>query len=106
MFTKTLMAALLAGLLATGATVGAGPAAAQASCLSQTDMRAALANGQALTFAQLRDLIFNQVPGEVVSAQLCVSGSQYVYQVVVQTRGGAYRPLTVDARSGIILAGN
>lgn len=106
MFTKTLMAALVSGLLATGAvSIGAAPAAAQAGCLSQTDMRSVLAAGQALSFAQLRQLIFNQVPGEVVSAQLCFNGSQYVYMVVVQTRGGAYRPLTVDAQSGTILAG-
>ena len=73
------------------------PAAAN-GCLSQGEARQAVQSGQAVSLSRLR----GNIPGEVLSAQLCRAGGGLVYVVSVLGEGGQVRRLTVDAVSGAV----
>ncbi|MFD1694831.1 PepSY domain-containing protein [Roseibium aestuarii] len=68
----------------------ASPAAAQ--CLSQDQARQAVASGQAAPLGSLK----GQIGGEIVKAELCIEGGQYVYRVSVVS-GGAVRTVVINA---------
>ena len=80
------------------------PASAQA-CLSASDARGPLQNGQILPLSQIGPRVAASVGGQVVSAELCQSGGRYVYIVNVLSRAGQVRRLTVDAGTGAIIGG-
>lgn len=103
MFKHILLAALFSGFLCIGAPIlGPGVANAQ-SCLSPAQAREAVQQGQVVPLSRLRGRITQEAGGEVVSAQLCQAGGQYVYLVNVLSAAGEVRRLTVNAGNGSIL---
>ncbi len=80
------------GLLLPGAALSQG-------CLSQGEARQAVQNGEAVSLSQLR----GNLPGDVVSAQLCRGGGALVYVVNVLGAGGKVERLQIDAQSGAIV---
>ncbi len=80
------------GLLLPGAALAQG-------CLSQGEARQAVQNGEAVSLSQIR----GNLPGDVVSAQLCRGGGALVYVVNVLGAGGKVERLQIDAQSGAIL---
>ncbi len=77
-----------------------GTALAQ-GCLSQSEARQAVQNGEAISLSQVR----GSLPGDVVSAQLCRGGGGLVYVVNVLGAGGKVQRITIDAQSCAV-AGN
>ncbi len=75
-----------------------GGAAAQAACLSQSEARAAVANGQARSLGSLA----GSVGGEIVRADLCKEGGRFVYRLSVVI-GGKVVQRVLDASSGQVL---
>ncbi len=65
---------------------------ANAACLSQSQTRQAVANGQAAPLGAVR----GQVNGEIVKAQLCQQGGGYVYRLSV-LKNGKVTTVTVNA---------
>lgn len=94
MVTPRISAVLLATALAIS---GTGGARAQ-GCLSPGEARQAVQNGDAISLSQVR----GNLPGDVVSAQLCHGGGGLVYVVNVLGAGGKVERLQIDARSGAI----
>ena len=102
--------AALALLLIASAT--AAPAAEVAKekprvCLSKSEQKAAISNGQAVTLAQAIRSIRGSVRGrgsrEVVNAQLCREEKGLVYLLTVLARDGKVTHMTVDATSGKVV---
>ncbi|SHE61000.1 hypothetical protein SAMN02745157_0551 [Kaistia soli DSM 19436] len=94
MVTLRISAVLFATALALS---GTGTALAQ-GCLSPGEARQAVQNGEAISLSQVR----GNLPGDVVSAQLCHGGGGLVYVVNVLGAGGKVERLQIDARSGAI----
>jgi hypothetical protein len=104
MFRQFLSVVALCGAFLAGGPVDLGPGIAEAqSCLSPSEARSAVQSRQVVSLSQIRGKISKEAGGEVVSAQLCTTGGQYVYLVNVLSRGGEVKRLTVDAGSGNIL---
>lgn len=105
MFKHLASTLVLAAALLTGgpALLGTGVAVAQA-CLSPSEARTAVQSRQVISLSQIRGKISREAGGEVVSAQLCTTGGQYVYLVNVLSSGGEVKRLTVDAGDGSILS--
>ncbi|MBZ9935013.1 hypothetical protein LB518_01800 [Mesorhizobium sp. BR1-1-16] len=95
MFTHRISAVLLVAALALS---GMGGAARAQGCLSPGEARQAVQNGEAISLSQVR----GNLPGDVVSAQLCHGGGGLVYVVNVLGAGGKVERLQIDARSGAI----
>lgn len=74
------------------------PQAAMAACLSPSQARAAIANGQ----AQPLGAIAGAVRGEIVRAELCEQGGRLVYRLSVLS-GERLVTRVVDARTGQVL---
>jgi uncharacterized membrane protein YkoI len=76
-------------------------------CLSKSEQKAAISNGQAVTLAQAIRSIRGSVRGrgsrEVVSAQLCREEKGLVYLLTVLARDGKVTHMTVDATSGKVV---
>lgn len=103
MLKHLLLTALFGGFLCLGAPIiGPGVANAQ-SCLSPAQAREAVQQGQVVPLSQLRGRITQEAGGEVVSAQLCQAGGEYVYLVNVLSAAGEVKRLTVSAGNGNIL---
>ncbi|SDT99194.1 PepSY domain-containing protein [Stappia sp. ES.058] len=92
-FLSALSAFALAAMLAVGV-----PALAQAQCLSQSQARAAVSNGQAQPLGR----VAGSVRGEIVRADLCREGGRLVYVLSVLS-GGRVDTRVVDAQSGNVL---
>ena len=94
------MIALLIGL--------SGPAAAaERTCLSKAEQRAAISNGQAVTLAtairSARGSVRGRGAREVVRARLCREADGLVYVLTVLARDGKVTHTTVDATSGKVV---
>ena len=94
------LAALAIGLSAPAA-------AAERSCLSQAEQRAAISNGQAVTLAaairSARGSVRGRGAREVVRARLCREADGLVYVLTVLTRDGKVTHTSVDATSGKVV---
>ena len=104
--------AALALLLIASATAAPAAEAEKAEkekrvCLSKSEQKAAISNGQAVTLAQAIRSIRGSVRGrgsrEVVSAQLCREEKGLVYLLTVLARDGKVTHMTVDATSGKVV---
>jgi uncharacterized membrane protein YkoI len=82
-------------------------AAAERSCLSKAEQRAAISNGQAMTLAAAIRSVRGSVRGrgsrEVVRARLCRQADSLVYVLTVLARDGKVTHTTVDATSGKVV---
>jgi uncharacterized membrane protein YkoI len=82
-------------------------AAAELSCLSKAEQRAAISNGQAVTLATAIRSVRGSVRGrgarEVVRARLCRQADGLVYVLTVLARDGKVTHTTVDATSGKVV---
>lgn len=104
MLKQILVAAALATLPLTTAPMGLGASTAEAqTCLSPADARNAVQNGQVIALSQIRGKIAQQAGGQVVSAQLCTTGNDYIYLVNVLSAAGEVKRLTVNAGNGNIV---
>lgn len=104
MLRQILMAAALSGLVFTAEPSGFGSGSAEAqTCLSPADARNAVQNGQVISLSQIRGKIAQEAGGQVVSAQLCTTGSEYIYLVNVLSAAGEVKRLTVNAGNGNIV---
>src|SRR5262249_5494775 len=83
-------------------------AAADASaCLSQDQLRAAVATHHAIPLARaVRDVRRRTAGGEVVAARLCYQGSALVYVLTVLGRAGKVLRTSVNAASGVPMEGH
>jgi uncharacterized membrane protein YkoI len=103
------MAALALLLIASATAAPAAEAAKEKPrvCLSKSEQKAAISNGQAVTLAQAIRSIRGSVRGrgsrEVVSAQLCREEKGLVYLLTVLARDGKVTHMTVDATSGKVV---
>ena len=99
MIRHSLMTLLLGAALLSAGPAGIGPAASYAQgCLSQGDVRAAVASGQAAPFSNFVGGL--RATGDVVSSCLSKSGNSYVYVVGIVQSNGQLMQAVVDARSG------
>jgi len=78
------------------------------ACLSKSEQRAAISNGQAVTLAQAIRSARGSVRGrgsrEVVNAKLCREDKKgLVYLLTVLSRDGKVTHMTVDATSGKVV---
>ena len=77
------------------------------ACLSKSEQRAAISNGQAVTLAQAIRSARGSVRGrgsqEVVNAKLCREEKGLVYLLTVLSRDGKVTHMTVDATSGKVV---
>ena len=82
-------------------------AAAERSCLSKAEQRAAISNGQAVTLAtairSVRGTVRGRGAREVVRARLCREAEGLVYVLTVLARDGKVTQMTVDATSGKVV---
>jgi uncharacterized membrane protein YkoI len=82
-------------------------AAAERSCLSKAEQRAAISNGQAVTLAtairSARGSVRGRGAREVVRARLCRHPNGLVYVLTVLARDGKVTHTTVDATSGKVV---
>jgi uncharacterized membrane protein YkoI len=98
-------AALAAGLLAPQ------PAAADAyACLSKSEQRAAISNGQAVPLStamrsvrSVRTASRSRGSREVIKARLCREDKGLVYVLTVLSRDGKVTHMSVDATSGKVV---
>lgn len=83
----------------------AGPAvAADPSCLTQEQRRAAVASHRAIPLARaVRDVRRRIAGGEVVGARLCYHGGDLVYMLTVLARDGKVIRASVNAASGVVM---
>ncbi len=79
--------------MALAVTVFTWSAPAQAACLSSSQTRQAVANGQARPLGSL------SVNGQILSAKLCEQGGGLVYVLSVLNNGNVSQ-VTLDARTG------
>lgn len=92
----------LALLLAGPAGIGAVPAAAD-QCLSATETRAAVANGQAVPLSSVLRQLRATLRGDIVGQQLCDMGGRLVYLIDVYSSADAKTThVQIDAASGAI----
>jgi uncharacterized membrane protein YkoI len=87
----------------------AGPAAAAdpPTCLSQDQLRAAVATHRAIPLARaVRDVRHRASGAEVVGARLCYRGSELVYVLTVLARDGKVIRASVNAASGVLIDGH
>ena len=82
-------------------------AAGERSCLTKTEQRAAISNGQAVTLATAIRSVRGSSPGrgsrEVVRARLCREADGLVYVLTVLARDGKVTQTSVDATSGKVV---
>ena len=102
------MAAIALLLIASATAAPAAEAAKEGRvCLSKSEQKAAISNGQAVTLAQAIRSIRGSVRGrgtrEVVNAQLCREEKGLVYLLTVLARDGKVTHMTVDATSGKVV---
>jgi uncharacterized membrane protein YkoI len=92
-------------LVALVVLAAAGPAvAADPTCLTQEQRRAAVASHRAIPLARaVRDVRRRIAGGEVVSARLCHRGSELVYVLTVLARDGKVIRASVNAASGVMM---
>ncbi len=99
------MAAIALVLLASATAASA--AEKERVCLSKSEQKAAISNGQAVTLAQAIRSIRGSVRGrgsrEVVNAKLCREEKGLVYVLTVLARDGKVTQMTVDATSGKVV---
>jgi hypothetical protein len=88
---------LLGAALLTAGPTGVGPSAtyAQGGCLPQSEARAAVARGDAQSFARHHRSLQKQ--GQVVSSCLARRGNSYVYQGTLVKPDGQVVPFSVGA---------
>ena len=91
------LGAVLLALVTTGAP-------ALAACLSDAEVRAKVARGEAQPLAQVATAAQALQGGRVIGAQLCQSGSALVYRLKIMTAAGQVRLVTADAHSGQFLS--
>ena len=72
-------------------------------CLSKSEQRAAISNGQAVTLAQAIRSARGRGSQEVVNAKLCRKEKGLVYLLTVLSRDGKVTHMTVDATSGKVV---
>jgi len=99
--TRVLTSLLLAALLWPATVVVAAPAAAQAGCYSDQQIRGAVQQGQAVPLSNLIGQIQARFGGQVVSSRLCSNGGRLAYFVTLLV-GGQVREIRIDAISGVI----
>ncbi|MCC5979477.1 MAG: PepSY domain-containing protein [Salinarimonas sp.] len=76
---------------------------ALASCLSQGEMREAVAAGQAISAVDATRAAQQAYSGgEVTRVELCRAGGGLVYRITVLQRDGRVAQVNVDARSGAL----
>jgi uncharacterized membrane protein YkoI len=96
--------ALLTGLLLPGAALADEQ---RHACLSKSEQRAAIANGQAVTLGaairSARASARGPAAREVVKARLCREPNGLVYVLTVLARNGKVTHMTVDATSGKVV---
>ena len=79
-------------------------AAADPTCLTQDQRRAAVASHRAIPLARaVRDLRRRTAGAEVVGARLCYRGSELVYVLTVLARDGKVIRASVNAASGVVM---
>lgn len=72
---------------------------ASAACLSPGEARRAVDSGEAVRLGA----VARNVPGEILSAELCEEGGGLVYRLTIMGPAGRVFTVLVDARSGQIL---
>ena len=101
------MAAIALLLIASATAAPAAEKEQTRVCLSKSEQKAAISNGQAVTLAQAIRSIRGSVRGrgsrEVVNAQLCREEKGLVYLLTVLARDGKVTHMTVDATSGKVV---
>jgi uncharacterized membrane protein YkoI len=101
------MAAIALLLIASATAAPAAEKDKPRVCLSKSEQKAAISNGQAVTLAQAIRSIRGSVRGrgarEVVNAQLCREEKGLVYLLTVLARDGKVTHMTVDATSGKVV---
>jgi uncharacterized membrane protein YkoI len=92
-------------LVALVVLAAAGPAAAaDPTCLTQDQRRAAVAAHRAIPLARaVRDVRRRLAGAEIVSARLCYRGSDLVYVLTVLARDGKVFRASVNAASGVAM---
>ena len=100
---RSLLAALLLGLLAVPAFAADAPPRA---CLSKAEQRAAVADHKAIKLAQaVKSLREHGHRAELVRARLCHRDDRLVYVLTLLARSGKVTSATVDAANGDIING-
>jgi uncharacterized membrane protein YkoI len=75
------------------------------ACLSQGDMREVVASNRVVSPVVALRAARQAWPGsDVMRAQLCLRGEQFVYVLVVLRRDGRFVEVTVDGASGRVAA--
>lgn len=101
------MAAIAFALIASATAAPAAEKQKARVCLSKSEQKVAISNGQAVTLAQAIRSIRGSVRGrgarEVVNAQLCREEERLVYLLTVLARDGKVTHMTVDATSGKVV---
>ena len=99
------MAAIALLLIASATAAPAAEAAKEKPrvCLSKSEQKAAISNGQAVTLAQAIRSVRGRGGREVVNAQLCREERGLVYLLTVLARDGKVTHMTVDATSGKVV---
>lgn len=98
--TSTLITALVAaaGLLAHGLIIGAPARASDQECLTNSGMRAAIAEfGLTSPASALRSARSHHASADVVGMRLCREGEAYHYLVTLLRRDGMVLRVSVDA---------
>lgn len=95
-------AAIIAVLLATVHIAVAGDAMKQDRCYKDWSEAARVVSDQNLvSVATLSQQFRRQKLGEIIKTELCRSGDNYVYRLVIRTAKGRFSAATYDARRGI-----
>ena len=107
---RTLAIAILAVPLLAAAAPQPAAADEQHACLSKSEQRAAISNGQAVPLAQairsvrsVRTSARSRGSREVIKARLCREAKGLVYVLTVLSRDGKVTRTSVDATSGKVV---
>ena len=107
---RTLAIAVLAAALAGIAAPERAAADEQLACLSKSEQRAAISNGQAVPLAtairsvrSVRASAHSRGSREVIKARLCREPKGLVYVLTVLSRDGKVTHTSVDATSGKVV---
>lgn len=108
--TRTFAAFALAALVAGALAPEPATADQAAACLSKSDQRAAISNGQAVPLAaamnsvrSVRTAKRSRGSREVIKAKLCREAKGLVYVLTVLSRDGKVTHTSVDATSGRVV---
>ena len=73
-------------------------------CLNQSQQKAAIKNGRAITLARTLAVVRKRAPGDIIQARLCRERGTLVYVVTVISRKGKVVRVRVNGATGAYMS--